>query len=69
MIITRLLFILGFLAVATAGCATVDIDRSTVNDPQMQVSEGSAFTGLSPLTGLKTRNAVNGGGSCSVCAH
>lgn len=55
------------LTISAAGCASVDIDRSYINDPQMQLQGPSSVS--SPMTGLKNRNQAGGGSSCSVCAH
>lgn len=51
------------------GCASVETDRSLVNDPQMNLTSGGAVSNLSPFSGLKSRDKITGGTSCSVCAH
>ena len=49
----RLLFC--FLIGILMGCAGVNLDRSLVNDPQMQIN--SSFSPpISPLSGLKSRS-------------
>lgn len=58
-----------FGSMAFSGCASLDIDRSLINDPHMNTLQGLSSNTLSPLSNLKTRSKVNGGNSCSVCAH
>lgn len=62
----RGLFALLVLLAGTACQSLQDIDRSDLNSPTMNLSEGIASS-LSPLSGL--RSNANSTGGCSVCAH